>query len=70
MFELIFKTGAAVPSPEVNNKRRRSWQEIAAELSQENDAQKVVDLSHELTEAIEDQKGKTEAEERLKRRAG
>jgi hypothetical protein len=56
VFELIFKTGAAVPSPEVNNKRRRSWQEIAAELSQENDAQKVVELSHELTEAmIEDQ---------------
>ena len=40
---------------------RRSWQEIAAELSRENDPQRIVELSHELNEVmLEDERRKVQ----------
>jgi hypothetical protein len=56
----------SVPSPQ--DKPKRSWQEVAEELSQEYDTQKVIDLSHELNDVmIEDEKRK--AQKHLKTRA-
>lgn len=47
-----------VPS---NEKPKRSWQEIAVDLSRENDPGKIAELSHELNDAMLD-------DERLKAR--
>jgi hypothetical protein len=48
-----------VPS---NEKPRRSWQEIAIDLSRESDPQKIAELSHEMNDAMLE-------DERLKARA-
>ena len=42
-------TDHRVPS---NENPRRSWQEIAVDLSQENDPQKIAELSDELNDAM------------------
>ena len=62
-------TGATMYNQDVrpNDKPQRNWQEIAAELSQEQDPQKVIQLSRELNDVmLEDERRK--AQQRVQRR--
>jgi ribosomal protein L31E len=47
------------------HKAKRTWQEVAAELSKEHDPQKVITLSRELNEAMLEEE-RRKAQERLK----
>ena len=52
-----------------NNQSLRSWQEIAAELSQEHDSDRICELSHELNEAMLAEE-RRKAQERVKAASG